>query len=188
MFLKHHHPADTIILDRCHVIELINQINDKTSELTYYINKVHHSTIKMKDATKWTKKAFPKGANPMKHSEETEFNITYIIGEVESDQQEEHMLSYCHYATNHNRCIHCKGTHTSEDHHLSLGIPIVSNSGDTNVSLHQETKETSDANLNTLNDYKTKGQPLPSQQSAFLHAQWTLPRPLTPHMMSQPST
>ena len=95
------------------------------------------------------------------------------------------MPSY-HYATRRNRCIHCSGTHASEDHHLSLGIPIVSNPGDINVLPHQETKETSDANLNTLNDYKTKGQPLPSQQSAFLHAQWMLP-PLTLHTMSQPS-
>ena len=110
----------------------------------------------------------------MKLSEETEFDVAYIIGEVESDHQEELMPSY-HYAAHQNRCIHCTGTHTSEDHHLSIGIPIVSNSGDTNVSLHQETKETSDANLNALNDYKTKGHLLPSQQSAFLHAQWMPP-------------
>ena len=71
------------------------------------------------------------------------------------------------------------GTHASEDHHLSLEIPIVSNSGDTNVLPHQETKATSDANPNTSDNYKTKGQPLPSQQSTFLHAQWTLPQPLT---------
>ena len=138
----------------------------------------------MKEASKWTKKAFPKGPDIVKHSEETEFNITYIIGEVESDHQE-HMPSYHHYATNRNWCIHCKGTHASEDHHLSIGIPIVSNSGDTNVSMYQETKATSDVDPNTSNDYKTKGQLLPSQQSAFLHAQWTPPWPLTPHTTSQ---
>ena len=98
MFLKHHHPADTIIPDQCHVIDLINQVNDKTSELAYYINKAHRITIKMREATKWTKTVFPKGPNPAKHSEETEFNVAYIIGEVESDLQEEHMPSY-HYAT-----------------------------------------------------------------------------------------
>ena len=140
----------------------------------------------MKEASKWVKKAFPKGPSPMKHSEETEFNITYIIGEVESNHQE-HMPSYHHYATNHNWCIHCSGTHTSEDHHLSLGIPIVSNPGDTNVSPHQETKATSNTNPNASNNYKTKGQLLLFQQSAFLHAQWTPPQPLTPHITSQPS-
>ena len=123
----------------------------------------------------------------MKHLEETEFNITYIIGEVESDHQEEHMPSH-HYAAHHNQCIHCSGTHASEDHHLSLGIPIVSNSGDTNVLPHQEIKATNETSPNASDDYKTKGQPLPSQQSTFLHAQWMPPQPLTPHTMSQHST
>ena len=57
----------------------------------------------MKEASKWTKKAFPKGPDPMKHSEETEFNIAYIIGEVESNHHDEHMPSYC-YATCQSRC------------------------------------------------------------------------------------
>ena len=52
MFLKHHHPIDTIIPDQCHVIDIINQINDKASELAYYINKAHRTSIKMKEATK----------------------------------------------------------------------------------------------------------------------------------------
>ena len=60
----------------------------------------------------------------------------------------------------------------------------MSNSGDTNLSPHQETKATSNANLNTFDDYKTKGQLPPSQQSAFLHTQWMLPQPLTPHTTS----
>ena len=139
MFLKHHHPSDTIIPDQYHVIDLINQVDDEASELAYYVNKAHCSAIKMKEATKWTKMAFPNGPDPVKHSEETGFNIAYIIGEVESNHQEEHMPSYCHYATHHNQCIHCSGTHASEDHHVSTGIPIVSNSDDTNVSPHQET-------------------------------------------------
>ena len=42
----------------------------------------------MKEASKWTKQAFPNGPDPVKHSEETKFNIAYIIGEVESDHQE----------------------------------------------------------------------------------------------------
>ena len=122
----------------------------------------------------------------MKHSEETEFNITYIIGEVESDHQE-HMPAY-QYAACCNQCIHCTGTHVSEDHHLSLTIPLVSNSGTTIVLPHQETKTTNEAISNTSDDYKIQGIPLPSQQSAFFHAQWTLPQPLTLHTMSRPST
>ena len=91
------------------------------------------------------------------------------------------------YAAHRNRCIHCTGTHASEDHHLSLTIPLVSNSGTTIVSLHQETKMTNEAIFNTSDDHKIQGIPLPSQQSASFHAQWTLPRPLTPHTTSQPS-
>ena len=117
----------------------------------------------MKEASKWTKKAFPNGPDPVKHSEETEFNIVYIIGEVESDHQE-HMPAF-QYATCRNRCIHCTGTHASEDHHLSLAIPLVSNSGTTIVLLHQETKTTNEAISNASNDYKIQGKSLPSQQS-----------------------
>ena len=91
----------------------------------------------MKEASKWMKKAFPNGPDPVKHLEETEFNIVYIIGEVESDHQE-HMPAY-QYAAHRNRCIHCSGTHASEDHHLSLGIPPMSNSDDTIVSPHLTT-------------------------------------------------
>ena len=118
---------------------------------------------------------FPNGPNPVKHSEETEFNIEYLIGEIESNYQEDHMPSYCHYTTNCNQCIHCKG-------HMLLRIITyllefmlcLSNPGDISLSTHQETKATSDINLNSSNNYKTKGQLLPSQQSAFLHAQATM--------------
>ena len=129
----------------------------------------------MKEASKWTKKAFPNGPDPIKHSEETEFNMAYmyIIGEVESDHQE-HMPAF-QYATHCNRCIHCSGTHASEDHHLSLAIPLVSNSGTIIIPPHQETKTTNEAISNTSDNYKIQGKSLPSQQSAFLHAQWTPP-------------
>ena len=176
---------NTILLDQNHVIDLINQTNDETSELAYHLNKAQQSAIRIKEASKWTRKAFPNGPDPVKHSEETEFNIAYIIGEVESDHQE-HMPAF-QYAACHNRCIHCTGSHTSEDHHLSLAIPLVSNSGTTIIQPHQETKTTNEAISNTSNNYKTKGKPLPSQQSAFLHAHWTPPRPPTPPITSQPS-
>ena len=92
MFLKHHHTHNTIIPDQNHVIDLINQTNNEASELAYYVNKAHRSATRIKEASKWTKKAFPKGPDPIKHLEETKFNIAYII-EVESDHQE-HMPAY----------------------------------------------------------------------------------------------
>ena len=103
MFLKHHHSPDTIVPDQNHIIDLTNQTNDETSELAYHLNKAHRSAIRMKEASKWMKKAFPNGPDPIKHSEETEFNIAYIIREVKSDHQE-HMPAY-QYATCCSRCI-----------------------------------------------------------------------------------
>ena len=41
MFLKHHHTHDAIIPDQNHVIDLVNQTNDETSELAYHLNKAH---------------------------------------------------------------------------------------------------------------------------------------------------
>ena len=92
------------------------------------------------------------------------------------------------YATCCNWCIHCTGTHASEDHHLSLAIPLVSNSGTTIIPPHQETKTTNEAISNASDNYKIQEKPLPSQQSAFLHAQWMPPWPPTLPMMSQLST
>ena len=63
----------------------------------------------------------------------------------------------------------------------------MSNSGTTIVQPHQETKTTNEAISNASNNYKIQGKPLPSQQSAFLHAQWMPPRPPTLPMMSRPS-
>jgi hypothetical protein len=63
------------------------------------------------------------------------------------------MMPYCQYAANPRRCIHCQGTHASEDHHLSVSIPIVSNSGHTGLSLPQEQTQTNTDN-NTSHKHK----------------------------------
>ena len=64
----------------------------------------------------------------------------------------------------------------------------MSNSGTTIVPPHQETKTRNEAISNTSDNYKIQGKPLPSQQSAFLHAQWMPPRPPTPPITSWLST
>jgi hypothetical protein len=43
--LKYTHPLTTIAPDRSHTIELINNIQDKTNDLAYYINKLSDLTI-----------------------------------------------------------------------------------------------------------------------------------------------
>jgi hypothetical protein len=99
--------------------------------------------------------------------------------------------SMCPYATNC-RCIHCQGTHASEDHHLSVSVPIVSNSGYVGLSPPQEQTQT-DANNNASHKYKNTQFALPTQQSAFTASQqqqrpWPLPPKPTPPTPSHRST
>jgi hypothetical protein len=111
------------------------------------------------------------------------------------------MTPYRRYAANPRRCIHCQGTHASEDHHLSVSIPIVSNSGHTGLSPPQEQTQTN-TDDNTSHKHKNTRFALPTQQSAFTASQqqrkpWPLPpRPtpptpshrLTPRTASSAST
>jgi hypothetical protein len=102
--------------------------------------------------------------------------------------------SMCPYAANC-RCIHCQGTHASEDHHLSVSVPIVSNSGHAGLSLPQEQTQT-DTNNNTSHKHKNTRFALLTQQSAFAASQqqqrpWPLPPkpiPPTPSHRSTPMT
>jgi hypothetical protein len=132
IYMKYTHPLTIIAPDRSHTIELINNVQDKTNDLAYYINK----------------------------------------------------LRYRRYATNPRRCIHCQGTHASEDHHLSVSIPIVSNSGHTGLSPPQEQTQTN-TDDNTSLKHKNMRFALPTQQSAFTASQqqrkpWPLPPRPTP--------
>jgi hypothetical protein len=98
-------------------------------------------------------------------------------------------MPYCRYAANHRCCIHCQGTHAFEDHHLSLAIPIVSNSGYPVLPPIQEQIETS-TNDDTPHNYKKTRFSLPSQQFTFAthqKQQWPLPPHPTPPTVSRPS-
>jgi hypothetical protein len=99
------------------------------------------------------------------------------------------MTPYRRYAANHRRCIHCQGTHASEDHHLSLTVPIVSNSGYPVLLPIQEQIETS-TNDDTPHSYKKTRFSLLSQQFTFAthqKQQWPLPPRPTPPTASWPS-
>jgi hypothetical protein len=99
------------------------------------------------------------------------------------------MTPYHRHAANHRRCIHCQGTHASEDHHLSLTVPIVSNSGYPVLPPIQEQIETS-TNDDTPHSYKKTRFSLPSQQFTFAthqKQQWPLPPRPTPPTASRPS-
>jgi hypothetical protein len=189
IFLKYTHALTTIAPDRSHTIELVNNVQDKTNDLTYYINKLSNLTDTIQRNTKWTKKVYLGGAKPQTLSGEVIFNIEHFIAEVEHDYHRESMMPYRRYAANHRCCIHCQGTHASEDHHLSLTIPTVSNSGYPVLPSIQEQIETN-TNDNTPHSYKKTQFSLPSQQLTFAthqRQQWPLPPRPTPPTASRPS-
>jgi hypothetical protein len=153
IYMKYTHPLTIIAPDRSHTIELINNVQDKTNDLAYYINKLSDLAKTIQRNTKWTKKVYLGGAKPQTLTGEVIFNIEHFIADVENDYHGDCMTPYRRYAANPRRCIHCQGTHASEDHHLSVSIPIVSNSGHTGLSLPQEQTQTNTDN-NTSHKHK----------------------------------
>jgi hypothetical protein len=187
--MKYTHPLTTIAPDRSHTIELINNVQDKTNDLAYYINKLSDLTETIQWNTKWTKKVYLGGAKPQTLSGEVIFNIEHFIADVENDYHGDCMTPYRRHAANPRRCIHCQGTHASEDHHLSLTVPIVSNSGYPVLPPIQEQIETSTSN-DTPHSYKKMRFSLPSQQltfAAYQKQQWPLPPRPTLLTASRPS-
>jgi hypothetical protein len=175
--MKYTHPLTTIVPDRSHTIELINNVQDKTNDLAYYINKLSDLTETIQRNTKWTKKVYLGGAKHQTLSGEVIFNIEHFIADVENNYHRDCMMPYRRHAANHRHCIHCQGTHASEDHHLSLTVPIVSNSGYPVLPPIQEQIETS-TNDDTPHSYKKTRFSLPSQQFTFAthqKQQWPLP-------------
>jgi hypothetical protein len=201
IYMKYTHPLTIIAPDRSHTIELINNVQDKTNDLAYYINKLSNLAETIQQNTKWTKKVYLGGAKPQTLTGEVIFNIEHFIADVENDYHGDCMTPYRRYAANPRRCIHCQGTHASEDHHLSVSIPIVSNSGHTGLSPPQEQTQTN-TDDNTSHKHKNTRFALPTQQSAFTASQqqqrpWPLPprptpptpsRRLTPRTASSAST
>jgi hypothetical protein len=89
--MKYTHPLTTIAPDRSHTIVLINNVQDKTNDLAYYINKLSDLTETIQRNTKWTKKVYLGGAKPQTLSGEVIFNIEHFIADVEHDYHEDCM-------------------------------------------------------------------------------------------------
>jgi hypothetical protein len=184
IYMKYTHPLTTITPDKSHTIELINNVQDKTNDLAYYINKLSDLAETIQRNTKWTKKVYLGGARPQTLSGEVIFNIKHFIADVENDYHGDCMTPYCRHAANPRCCIHCQGAHASEDHHLSVSIPIMSNSGHTGLLPPQEQTQTNTDN-NASRKHKNMRFALPTQQSAFAASQqqqrpWPLPPKPTP--------
>ena len=84
------------------------------------------------------------------------------------------------------RCIHCKGKHDSEDHHLSLGIPTLPDPDPENVSTAAPPTAITPKQEHTNDRYKTLGAPLPNQQLAY-HQWQTTTHPPPPSSTKSPS-
>jgi hypothetical protein len=74
--LKYTHPLTTIAPDRSHTIELINNVQDKTNDLAYYINKLSDLTDTIQRNTKWTKKVYLRGAKPQTLQEKSYLTLS----------------------------------------------------------------------------------------------------------------
>ena len=75
-------------------------------------------------------------------------------------------------------CIHCKGKHDSEDHHLSLGIPTMLNPDPENLPTAAPPTAITLKQDHTNDRYKMLGAPLLSQKLAYQQWQTT-----TPHLL-----
>jgi hypothetical protein len=64
IILKHTHLVTMIVPDRSHTIELVKNVQDKTNDLAYYIDKLSDLTDTIQWNTKWTKKVYLEGAKP----------------------------------------------------------------------------------------------------------------------------
>ena len=90
-------------------------------------------------------------------------HIDHLLGCIKSRDNGNSM----HYHAANRHGIHCQGTHTSEDHHLSVSIPPVCNPGHIGLLPPLEQDQTTTVH-NRPHNYKKNTQfSLPSQQSAF---------------------
>ena len=190
LFLKHLHLLTMIMPDHSHITELLDVMHRKTQDLSFLIDQAHALTVWMKLATNWTTRLYQNGAEPVNFTTEQSSCIDHLLGCIESrdngNSMRYHAANCC--------CIHCQGTHASEDHHLSISVPPLSIPGHTSLPLPLEQAQAT-TDHHRFSNYKKKAHfSLPSQHSAFTanakpnHKPWPLPpRPTLPTMF-RPST
>ena len=190
LFLKHLHPLTTIMPDHSHVTELLDETHSRTQDLTFLINQAHALCVRMKLVTDWTTRLYQKGAGPVNFNTEQASQVEHLLGHIESRDSGNSMR----FHAARRRCIHCQGTHNSEDHHLSVSVPPLSIPGHTSLSPPLEQAQAPTDHHRSCNYKKKAHFSLPSQQSAFTadanqpRKPWPLPpRPTLP-TTSRPST
>jgi hypothetical protein len=142
LFFTHHHRPHQIVPDQHHILEYFRDTRERVQQITFLIDQVLTLTRQIKDTTNWMTKVYPEGTDLMNITADQQDNLNRFITNIETRA---YGNSMCPYAANR-RCIHCQGTHASEDHHLSVSVPIVSNSGRTGLSSPQEQTQTNTDN------------------------------------------
>ena len=84
LFLKHLHPLTMITPDHSHVMELLNNTQKKTQELSFLIDQAHTISVQMKQATKWMTKVYQNGAEPVNFTTEQSSHIDQLLGHIKS--------------------------------------------------------------------------------------------------------
>jgi hypothetical protein len=166
LFFTHHHRPHQIVPDQHHILEYFRDTRERVQQITFLIDQVLTLTGQIKDTTNWTTKVYPEGTDLMNITADQQVNLNRFITNIETRAYGNSMRPY---AANR-RCIHCQGTHASEDHHLSVSVPIMSNSGRTGLSPPQEQTQTNTDN-NASHKHKNTRFALPTQQSAFAASQ-----------------
>ena len=163
LFLKHLHPLTTIMPDHSHVTELLDETHKRTQDLSFLIDQAHALSVRMKLATDWTTRLYQKGAGPVNFNTEQVNRIEHLLGHIVSRDNRNSMR----FHATRQRCIHCQGTHNSEDHHLSISVPPLSIPSDTSLSPPLEQAQATTDHHRSRNYKKKAHFSLSSQHSAF---------------------
>ena len=166
MFLNHSHPVTTIAPGKQYANEIADLTHDKAKKLNSLCEDLMAESKKLIKATKWAQKTYPHGPKPFVHPTETRDLIADALDEVDNlstyfPTNFPGRMPYARYRPLR-CCIHCKGKHNSEDHHLSLGIPALPDPDPENVPTAAPPTAITTKQEHTDDRYKTLGAPLPN--------------------------
>ena len=186
IFLNHNHPVTTIAPGKQYANEIADLAHDKTKKLNPLCEDLIAESKKLIKATKWAQKTYPHGPRPFQQTTATQDLLADALREV--DNLATYFPTQMPYARYRplRRCIHCKGKHNSEDHHLSLGIPTLPDPDPENIPTAAPPIAITPKQDNTNDRYKMLGAPLPNQQLAYHQWQITT-QPPPPSSTNSPS-
>ena len=125
LFLNHSHPVTTIAPGKQYANEIADLSHDKAKEINSLCDQLMSKSRKLLKAIRWAQKTYPHRPKPFQHSTTMKDLLVEALEEVDNlTTYFPDRMPYAHYCPLRH-CIHCKGKHDSEYHHLSLGIPTL---------------------------------------------------------------